>query len=258
MRQVLMKVHRHLIDSKRMFFCFLPFCGIACLQYPTEDIPVRDMRLSYYVLAENTEEASISVRLHDADDIFSFDLILSGEDTLYIEHDGESYILDEEDNTKLINPDVRYTKKIPYSDITQPFTLVFDRPSGQYKTNLFLVNDFSVSVQNDEPFAFSSLSSMPLDVRWTSIQNVADVDISLRGTDCTSYSSGTGIVENTGQTQLELRFDDPIVQVDPLDLLCTVKVHVSAGTVGYSADFGEASIYGTQRRSSHIKVLYLP
>ena len=258
MKQVLMKVHRHLIDSKRVFFFILPFCGIACLQYPTEDIPVRDMRLSYYVLAENAEEASISVRLHDADDIFFFDLILSGEDTLYIEHDGEEYILDEEDKTKLISPDVRYTKTIPYSDITQPFTLVFDRPSGQYRTNLFLVNDFSVSVQNDEPFAFSSLSSMPLDVRWTSIQNVADVDISLRGTDCANYSSGTGIVENTGQTQLELRFDDPIVQVGIMDQLCTVKVHVSAGTVGYSTDFGEASVYGTQRRSSHIKVLYLP
>lgn len=232
------------------------FFMLACLRYPTEDYHVDEMNLSYFVLAENLEEAKISVRLRLDSSPHLVDMILSEEDSLSVEYDGDSYILDEEDSTILVMTDVSYTTTIPYSDPTKPFTLIFDRPDGQYKSELYLTNDFSVSVENDESFTFSSSRSMPLDVRWTPIQNVSDVYIGLRDTDCAGYLSGS--VENTGQSQIEVSLDEPVIHTGAIDLLCTVKVYVSGYTNGYATDFRDALVQGVQRRKSHIKVLYMP
>ena len=259
MKQVLMRVHSRVRASKimrGMFFSLLPFYGLACLQFPTEDFLVGDMRLTYSVLAENMEEVTVSVRLHDMNDIYFSDLTVSEGDALYVEHDGDSYLLDEEDTSKFMIPDVLYTKTIPYFDSTKPFTLTFDRPSGEYKTDVFLPNDFSVSVQNDEVFAFSSEQFVPVDVRWTPVLEASGINIGLRDTDCAGFPIES--VENTGQAQIEIRLDEPVVSVGPMDRLCTVNVYVSAHTVGNSVDFGESYIRGYQRRSSFFKVLYLP
>tara|TARA_B100000683_G_C12418740_1_gene526890 strand:+ start:325 stop:1035 length:711 start_codon:yes stop_codon:yes gene_type:complete len=232
------------------------FFMLACVQYHTEDFLVGEIGLSYLVVAEDLEEATVYVRLLLDRSPYPRDMTLSEDDSLYIEHDGDSYILDEEDSSMLVIADVLYTKKIPYSDITKPFTLVFDRPSGQYKTDLYLANDFSISVHNDEPFAFNSSEYMPVDIRWTPIVDASSVRAGLRDTDCAYYSDG--LVENTGQTQIEIELYEPVVHIGLMDLFCTVNVYVSAHTVGYTTDFAESDIRGSQRRSSYIKVLYMP
>lgn len=230
---------------------------LACLRYPTEDYRVDEINLYYYVSAEDLEEATVHVRLRLDHSPYMDDMILSDEDSLYVEHDGGSYVLDEEDSTKLILTDVLYTKTIPYSDLTKPFTLVFDRPSGQYRTDVYLSDDFSVSVQNDEPFAFSSDEYIPVDVRWTSIQNASELWISVRDTDCAGYSS-ISPVENTGQAQIDICLYEPFEQVGLTDLFCPVKVYVSAQTRGYATDFQDSYVRGYQRRFSLLKVLYIP
>ena len=233
-----------------LFFIF------ACVRYPTEDFRVDELSLSYSVLAENLEEATVRVRLSSISDPLSADVILSSEDSLYIEHDGDSYILDEEDSSIFILTDVEYTAKIPYSDTSKPFTLVFDRPTGQYRTDIHLVNDFSVSLQYDELFVVSDEEYIPIHVGWSNINAEADIKVGVINTDCVGHLSES--VENTGEANVEIHLYDPVVQVGLFDLLCPVEVSVYASVVGHNNDFGDSYIRGYQRRASYIKVLYKP
>ena len=228
---------------------------LACIRYPTEDHRVDEMSLSYSVLAEDLEEASVRVRLSLGNGPFSSDLILSPQDSLYIEHDGDSYILDKKDFSFLVSANVEYIATIPYSDPTKPFTLVFERPTEQYKTDVYLANDFSMSLE-EAPFAFTSEKDLPVNVRWTSIHTTSDIRVGVFHTDCVSYLSES--VENTGEANVEIRLHDSVERVGVWDFLCPVEVYVSATTVGNAPDFRESYVRGYQKRFSYIKVFYVP
>ena len=227
----------------------------ACVRYPTEDFRVDEISLSYSVLAEDLEEANVRVRLSLDNGPISSDLILSPQDSLYIEHDGDSYILDEKDSSILVSADIEYTATIPYSDPTKPFTLVFERPTEQYKTDVYLANDFSMSLE-EAPFAFSPEENLPVNVRWSSINTTSDIRVGVRNTDCVGYLSES--VENTGEANVEIRIHDSVERVGVWDFLCPVEVYVSATTVGNAPDFRESYVRGYQKRFSYIKVFYVP
>ena len=228
---------------------------LACVRYPTEDFHVDEIRLSYSVLAEDLEEANVHVRLSLDSGPISSDLILSPQDSLYIEYDGDSYILDEKDSSIFVSADVEYIATIPYSDPTKPFTLVFERPAEQYKTDVYLANDFSVSLE-EAPFALTSEEDLPVSVRWTPINTTSDIRVGVLNTDCVGYLSES--VENTGEANVEIRLHDSVERVGVWDFLCPVEVYVSATTVGNTTDFEESYVRGYQKRFSYIKVLYVP
>ena len=161
MKQVLMRVHSSVRSSKimrGMFFSSLPFYGLACLQFPTEDFLVDDMRLTYSVLAENVGEATVSVRLHDMNDIYFLDLTVSEGDALYIEHDGDSYLLDKEDTSKFMIPDVLYTKTTKSSSMPQKCRQTFFLYFRKFES-MFLKSILHQGRSEEETSRFSSRTS---------------------------------------------------------------------------------------------------